>query len=371
MDCKAFDEQVVRRDTQVKSLMDQFICVRLVQANAMDLTLFQFDYDLTFAAFFMNADKTIYGRFGSRSDRKDATKDISMEGFRGALSAALEMHKGYPANKASIAGKQPRTPRFNTPDEYPSLKGKYQPTLDYEGKVVQSCMHCHQVREAERSFFRADHKPIPDEVLYPWPMLDVVGLRFDPKEKAKVKSVAKGSSAAIAGFKAGDEMLMFEGQPVLSIADLQWVLQSAPQPSTLKARVLRDRKQLDLTLNLKADWRRHTDISWRATTWDLRRMASGGLVLMDATLDERRKAKLAESDLGLRVEYVGQYGDHAVGKKAGFTKDDIIVRVADQTGHMTESELFGYLLQNKMAGTRVPVTVLRAGSRVDLELPMQ
>src|SRR5438093_12006810 len=88
VDCRAFDEQVVRRDSRVAGLMDRFISVRLVQANAVDLTLFQFDYDLTFAVFFMNADRTIYGRYGSRSDRKEATRDISIESFREALAAA-------------------------------------------------------------------------------------------------------------------------------------------------------------------------------------------------------------------------------------------------------------------------------------------
>src|SRR5262245_21042831 len=127
--------------------MDRFVCVRVVQGNAMDLNLFQFDYDLTFAVFFMNADKTVYGRFGSRSDRKEATRDISLEGFRAALGSALELHKAYPGNKTALAGKQGRPVRFSTPDEYPSLRGKFQPKLDYEGKVVQSCMHCHQVRE--------------------------------------------------------------------------------------------------------------------------------------------------------------------------------------------------------------------------------
>jgi hypothetical protein len=70
--CKGFDEQVVRHDPQIKNLMDQFVRVRIVQANGMDLSLFQFDLDLTFAVFLMNADKTIYGRFGSRSDQHDA-----------------------------------------------------------------------------------------------------------------------------------------------------------------------------------------------------------------------------------------------------------------------------------------------------------
>ncbi len=147
--------------------MDQFVCVRLVAANALDLSLFQFDYDLTFAVFFLNADRTVYGRFGSRSEQKHADKDISIEGFRAALAGALELHRSYPANQAALAGKQPRPPRFKTPDDYPSLRGKYKANLDYEGKVVASCVHCHQVREAECTFFRADRKPIPDEVLYP------------------------------------------------------------------------------------------------------------------------------------------------------------------------------------------------------------
>ena len=182
--------------------------------------LFQFDYDLTFAVFFMNADKTLYGRYGSRSSQKDAAKDISLEGFRKAMQAALELHKGYPANKAVLAGKKGPEPRFKVPEEYPSLRGKYKATLDYEGKVVQSCMHCHQVRDAERAFFRADKKPIPDEVLYPWPMPEVVGLTLDPKEKATVKSVARGSWAEKDGFKADDEILSLEGQAILSIADV-------------------------------------------------------------------------------------------------------------------------------------------------------
>src|SRR5262245_59008069 len=193
--------------------MDKFVCVRLVQANGADLSLFQFDYDLTFAAFFMNADKTIYGRFGTRSDRKDAMKDMSMEGFRKALEGALELHKKYPANRTSLAGKRGSAPRFPVPEEYPSLKGKYSSKLDYEGKVVQSCIHCHQVRDAEFRFFRDDRKSIPDETLYAWPMPIVAGVSLDPKDKAKVASVTTGSAAERDGFKPGDEILSLEGQP--------------------------------------------------------------------------------------------------------------------------------------------------------------
>jgi len=351
--------------------MDRFVCVRLVQANRMDLAQFQFDYDLTFAAFFMNTDGTIYGRFGSRSERKDATRDISIDGFRKALTAALELHKNYPANKAQLVGKQPKPTRFKTPDEFPSLHGKYQAKLDYDGKVVQSCMHCHQVRDAERRFFRDDKKAIPDQVLYPYPMPDAIGLALDPKEKAKVNNVIAGSIAEKAGFRPGDEILTLEGQPIISTADVQWVLHNASDPASLSAQVLRGRKKINFSVDPAKDWRRHSDISWRVTTWDLRRMAAGGLVLQEATAEERQQAKLSDNALALRVNYVGEYGEHAVAKKAGFKKDDILVSVDNQATRMTESELFGYLLQNKMLGEKIPVTVLRGDERVSLELPMQ
>src|SRR5689334_3415769 len=54
--CAGFDEQVARRDARIADLMDKFVCVRIVQGNGLDLALFQYDYDMSFAAQFMNAD---------------------------------------------------------------------------------------------------------------------------------------------------------------------------------------------------------------------------------------------------------------------------------------------------------------------------
>ena len=62
-------------------LMEQFICVRLVRTENLDLSVFQFDPDLTFAVFFLNADNTVYGRYGSRSDRLDAKREMSLNGL--------------------------------------------------------------------------------------------------------------------------------------------------------------------------------------------------------------------------------------------------------------------------------------------------
>lgn len=351
--------------------------VRLVQANGLDLSLFQFDYDLTFAAFFLNADRTIYGRFGSRSDSRQADKDISLDGFRKAMLAALDLHKNYPGNRASLSDKQPRriaagnSPRYKVPEEYPSLAGKYKTAVDYEGKPTRSCLHCHQVHEAERAWFRAPGRAFPDEVLFPYPMPDAIGLALDPNEEARVTGVVAESPAAAAGFKKGDEILSLQDQPIISIADVQWVLHNTLQPAQLKAGVLRSGKQTDLVLNLPQGWRRKSDISWRASMWDLRRMALGGLVLQELTERKKREVELPRDSMALRVNYVGQYDEHATGKKAGFVKDDILVNVAGQSGAMSEGQLLAWLLQHKTKGERVPIKILRGEKSLNLELPMQ
>ena len=369
--CSKFDEQVVRRDPLVRDLMDQFVPVRIVQANAMDLSLFQYDYDQSFAAFLMNADKTIYGRFGTRSGRDNEDQDMSMEGFGKALAAALELHKKYPANRRQLAGKRGSAPLVKVPEEYPSLKGRYTSELNYEGNVVQSCMHCHQVREAERLAWRDRGSDIPDHVMYPYPLPAVLGLTMDPKEAATVSGVAAGSTAAADGFKPGDAILALEGQPVISIADVQWVLHNAGDPGALEAVVRRDGRPQKLTLTLDAGWRKRSDISWRATSWDLRRIATGGLSLEPASNEARHRAKVSDGEMALHVKGVGQYGNHAVAKRAGFQKGDILVRFDGRTDFDSESELLTEVFRTKRAGDRVPVVVVRGERRLTLTLPLQ
>lgn len=350
--------------------MDQFVSVRIVQANALDLGQFQFDFDLTFAVQFLNADGTVYGRFGSRSEREDAEKDITLEGFRQALEGALVLHRQYPDNRKYLAGKQPQPLEFARPEQYPSL-ARYGPKIDYEGQAARSCMHCHQIRDARRQLARESGEPMSDKLLYPWPMPDVAGLELDPRRAAKVESVAEGSPAAKAGFEPGDELAQLAGQALLSIADVQWVLHHTPDEGELPAVIRRDGQLQALALTLPEGWRRQSDLSWRVSTWSLRRMALGGLVLERLPEEERQRRDLAADAMALRIKHVGQYGDHAVAKRNGFRKDDVIVTFAGRDDLSTETEVIAHAMKSTKPSERVKVGVLRGDRRMELTLPVQ
>jgi serine protease Do len=369
LSCAGIDAQVLE-EADLAAVLDQFVCVRLINANAIDLARFQFDFDLSFSTLFFNGDGAVYGRYGSWTHQRD-THDKNTAGFRRALSAVLAIHRGYPGNKAALAEKQGGPTTFKTPVEMPALAGKYQRNLDWDGKVVQSCVHCHQIGDAMRTSFRDRKEVIPDEWIYPWPMPETIGFTLSADQIAKVQSVVGGSIAERAGFQPGDEIISLGGQPLVSIADVSWILHRAPETETLAALVRRGEMEKSLAVELPKDWRRRSDISRRVGTWPMRAMAFGGLVLEDLSDEERSRRRVSNEELGLLVKGVGQYGKHATAKKAGFQKDDVLVGIDGWTKRASESEMLGQLLRTRMPGEQVKVKVLRGDERIDLALPMQ
>lgn len=368
--CAQLDQHIVERDARIQALLNDYVCVRVVHANGMDLRLFQFDYDQSFAAFIMNGDKTIYGRYGTRSHQTRSEDDVALEGFAEVLEAGLIIHAGYPGNQPELAGKQPASqPQFPTPEQFPKLS-RFKPKLDYEGKVASSCIHCHQVGETLRDKPRDEGKPLPEEVIFPYPHPKILGLIMDPKHAATVAQVATDSPAEHAGFRPGDEVLTLDGQQLTSIADMQWVLHNAINQNTLPVSLQRNGQPVSLTLTLEPGWRKRGDLSWRATSWDLRRMTLGGMRLDDASPELRTKNSLASDTLALVVSHLGQFGEHAHAKNQGFKKGDLIVSIDGNSKPARETDLFALLI-NKPVGAEVLVSVLRGTEQVPLKLVMQ
>ena len=369
LSCMGIDASVLT-EPLLAPLLDQFVCVRVINANALDLARFQFDYDLSFSTLFFATDGTVLGRFGSWKHQRDS-KDTTSAGYMRALNAALAIHREYPANKSALAGKQGAPTPFKTPVEIPTLAGKYTRDLDWEGKVVQSCVHCHQIGDAFRASFREAGKPVPEEMIFPMPAPETIGLTLAADHIARVESAATGSAAEKAGVAAGDDFVSLAGQPLVSIADMSWALDRAPESGTLAAVVKRGADTKPVGITLAAGWRAKADISKRVGTWQMRGMASGGLVLEDLPDEARTPRGIEKDTLALLVKSVGQYGKHAAAKNAGFQKDDVIVAAGSLTARMSEGEWLGHFLRKQMPGEKVKVTVLRGTERTDLSLPMQ
>ena len=84
----------------------------------VDLSQFQFDYDLNWAAMFVNADGTVYERYGTQSAAgADAYNSISS--LEKTMRRVLAPHEDYPNNKNGLAGKLGKLKLYKTALEMP------------------------------------------------------------------------------------------------------------------------------------------------------------------------------------------------------------------------------------------------------------
>ena len=371
-ECVKLDDELMEKDTVIKSLLEKFVRVRIVGTNGLDLSLFQFDYDQSFAIMFLNADGSIYGRYGTRSHRTNWSGDVSLVGLGKAMQEVLQLHENYPKNKPSLVNKKGPNPDFASPELFPSLKTKYTSKLDYEGKVVQSCIHCHQVGEAIRENLRLGKSKISEEVLFPHPHPKSIGLVFHPDTLGTLIEVKDKSFGGNSGFKKGDVVRMMNGQAIISIADVQWVLNLIPASGgKIPVEVLRNNQNVNLELCLPEAWRRLDDISWRSSSWMLRRMVLGGILLESMSAEEMKAEGLKEDAMALRVKHVGQFGPHATAHKAGVLKGDILLGFDEKTNLLRESDIFFYAIDSRKAGDMVSLTLKRNKNILQIKIPIQ
>ena len=368
--CAQLDASVIEDNPNVRKLLSQFVPVRIVHTNGMDMHKFQFDYDQSWAAFVLAADGTIIGRYGTRSHQTNSEDDVSLEGFLQSLGVALQLHRDIDQLRPQLIAKTGPAAPVDRPEEFPRLKDKYGSKLDYEGKVVASCIHCHQVGESVFDWYRRQGKPYPAEAIFPYPNPKILGIVMDPLSARTVKRVVADSAADKAGLKASDEIVACENQPVISTADIQWVLHRIGAASQLKLSVQRAGATIPLTIALEDGWRERDDIAWRVTSWEKRRTLTGGLKLDALTDEDRQQVKLPEHAIGLKVKHVGQFAPHDVAKRAGFKVGDVIIKFGKWDQPMTESQLLVALLKEANPGDQFSVDIARGDRQLTLELKL-
>jgi serine protease Do len=338
---RKFERQVTALAKPWGDVADQFVRVRLTRIQGADLSLFEFDYDLTWAAFFLNADEVVYGRYGGR----DATSDdghLSLAGLKYAADRALERHKDVPKRPA------PRG-KPDLVEEYPAARARKR----------NDCIHCHQV-----NLFRRSAAPWDREDRWVYPLPETVGLTLDVDRGDTVKAVAAGSPAAKLKLKVGDVLTKLNELPVASIADVQFALNRAPKAGAIPIEWTSGTNSMEGKLTVAAGWRK-TDLTWRASLSEL--LPTLHLSGADLSAAEKKALGLSDANAAVRQDKFV----HSTLKTAGLLRDDVIVGVNGKPVPGGMDDLTGYVRREFMAGDVVGLDVIREGKPVVVKVTLK
>ena len=331
--------------------------------RGVNLDLFDFDFDLTWAGFFLSWEGEVYGRYGGR-DAKSADSSNSLTGLRYAMTQALKAHQQKSQvlhSKSSLDSSLsirsiPRTLTDkslpNTVDQYPAA----------QRRASNSCVHCHHVYDGRREALQADGKWRLDEV-WVYPLPENVGLTLDVDEGDRVRSVAADSPAFRARLQKGDRLRSVNGVRVASIADVQYGLHRAGSEGEIPISWLREEKLMSARMRVAKGWRA-TDISWR---WSLRGLEPMPWV-QGEDLKPEEKARLGLSENRLAFYQAAFLSEAA--RQAGIRSNDVILGVDGRDLEMTARQFQAYIRLNYKVGDRVTYNVLRDGHRLDIPVTL-
>jgi hypothetical protein len=320
------------------------VCVRLIRIEGSDLNFFEFDFDLTWAAFLLDSSgRTILGRFGGR-DAKDADRRNSLEGLRFAMQSALERSKAAKPEPASG----------------PPL---YIEKVSARMGVKAHCVHCHQGKELLRMEATQAKKWDP-ESRWVYPLPENIGLTLERDRGNVIEKVAKESVAAKAGLVAGDVLDKLAGRSVFSFGDAQYALHKAPRAGTIDVAWTHGGEKKSATLQLAAGWKK-TNLTWRPSMLDL--LPTVRTYGDDLSAAEKQKLGLEATRLAYRQDANVQPSMQQIGLRGG----DIVIGVDGLTLHLEVDGFLGYLRQNYLVGDRVVLNVVRDGKRVDLPMTLK
>lgn len=312
--------------------------------RGVDLSIFDFDYDLQWFAMMLTADGAVLGRFGGR-DADTPAKYQTLSGLRHSLEAAHAQFKAGAPKKRS-----PRMPMYA--EDYPAaakLPG-------------QACIHCHHVHEFSRDALQRHGRWSLDEAwIYPQP--ENLGLTLDLERGDRVVAVQPKSAAAKAGLRAKDVLRRVNSQPIASIADVQYALNKAPRKGELTVAWNDGADEKSASLALAANWRR-TDVSWR---WSLKSLSPNPSIIGDdLDLDARKQLGLEPRQLAYRqMNFLTPAARHA-----GLRTNDIIVGIDDQAMTMTARQFETHIRLHYAVGEEISLNVLRGAERIKIRLKL-
>lgn len=326
----------------------------------VDLSVFRFDYDLTFCSLLMNADGTTYHIYGGR-DWKDPQSHLSIKSLIKVLNDTLIDHAAH----KPVARKAKR----RVVEDLPPMKERIA-----SGQKME-CVHCHTVHDMQREHAR-NQKRFKRKDIWIYPNLDQIGLTLDRDDQTLITAVARnGSPAYVAGLRAGDRLIEIDARNIRTFGDAQQALHDASGRSTsLKVRWEREGKQRRGAIPLRSGWKEQSPevFAWRPSKWPLSPKPGFGGRPLNA--DEKTKLGLPADEFAFKVRYIVTWGPNKYtgqnAHKAGIRKHDVVYSVCGRRDFKSMDHFHSWFRLTRKAGSTCEVLVLRGDKRITVKLPV-
>ena len=343
MDCRVFDGQVVRLEG-IKDHADKYVRVRLTRIDNADLNLFEFDYDLTFMVFFLNADGKVYARYGGR-DSRDADNRQSLKGLAYTMQSVLAMH-GRPA-----------------PVFAPRLEAA--PGHLRDGRPETRPVHALPPGQGKPEREPEEGGPVDArDLAWRYPLPENLGLTLEVDRGNVVKQVKAGSSAAAAGLRPGDRLTRLGARAHALLRRRSVRPRSRPADGNPGHRLAaRARHCTSRRSSCPPAGARPTSAGGRLCSASYRRCASTATT---SAPHNRKTLGLSPTQLAFRQ----QDGLPRQARAAGIQPGDIIVGLDGRTPDLDVTKLIHYVQRNYLVGDTVTIQLLRNGKRLSLKMPL-
>jgi hypothetical protein len=321
------------------------VLLRIGNMRGVDLSIFDFDYDLQWFALMLSADGHALGRFGGR-DADTPAKYQSLPALRHSLDASLQRFKAIKDAKPPPPRKPMRA------EDYPAAQKQRE----------NACIHCHHVHEFRRDLLRREGNWSLEEVwVYPQP--ENLGLTLDVDRGDRVVGVQPKSVAAKLGVKPLDTLRFIDDTPIAAVADVQYALHKAPKKGALAVVWQRGAREMKGTVSLAENWR-YTDVSWR---WSLKSLPpSPSIIGDDLNREERKKLGLDPRQLAYRqMNFLTP-----TARQAGLQANDVIVGIDDRPMRMTARQFETHIRLHYRVGQEITLNVVRGEERVKVKLKL-
>lgn len=321
--------------------------------NHVNIRKFEFDFDTTWASFFLDEKLNVYSRYGGR-DEGEPEDRLSKDSLMQTMQEVLDIHKQRrqlrQENKQPIV--QPVEPGVQRPEDITLLK-----------KNQRGCVHCHQVKEYQVLQWNHD-KEFSRRKLFGYPLPENLGLKVDRNHGHRIDTILPDSAAAKSKLQPGDEIVQVNDVPIHSEFDIRWALHRASdsKPIELIARREEGKPQtVSVSLRPGKGWR-GTDISWRKSMRSL--PMEFGFRGYSLTRSQRKADKLSEEQLAIRVVSAR---DRGLSLTLGIQKRDVIIALDGVSKRRKMEEFKSDVLNRYKPGDEVTLTILREGKRIALK----